>query len=401
MTSDTSLRPATASQLDWLRREVADWRAAGILDETQATAITSRYRTVREVRRRFPLGLLLLALGALFVGVGLIWLVAANLDELAPGLRFLVVAGFWLAFLLAGEVLAGRGASHGVVGALRLLAVLTFGATTFQAAQSLQVPAYEPRLVGLWSLGALLHAYASRALGPLVIGVATGTAWWVWQLLWVQGSVATSVLAFGTAAVLGISLAVLHDHRLPRFAFVWRAVATLLALVTLFIAAVPFTTTDDFEWSAWAVVGLVAAGAVAATALALTRGTARLEPAGAAGVFGLSVLLVLWDTGTDVADVDAADWGHAALSVAAYVLVAVGVAALGVLRDNPLLTVEAMIALVVFTTFQSFAVFAPIIQGAWLFVVLGVIFLATGFAFDRARRGLAATLEIDDQGAQR
>ena len=35
-----------------------------------------------------------------------------------------------------------------------------------------------------------------------------------------------------------------------------------------------------------------------------------------------------------------------------------------------------MTALVVlFTTFQSFAVFAEIIQGAWLFLVLGLIFL--------------------------
>ena len=74
-------------------------------------------------------------------------------------------------------------------------------------------------------------------------------------------------------------------------------------------------------------------------------------------------------------------------------IVAVGLAALGTLRDNPVLTVIAMMALVVFTTFQSFAVFAAIIQGAWLFVVLGLVFLATGFLFDRARRGITATLE--------
>ena len=55
-----------------------------------------------------------------------------------------------------------------------------------------------------------------------------------------------------------------------------------------------------------------------------------------------------------------------------------------------------MIALVVFTTFQSFAVFAAIIQGAWLFVVLGLVFLGTGFLFDRARRGISANLEGAD-----
>ena len=67
--------------------------------------------------------------------------------------------------------------------------------------------------------------------------------------------------------------------------------------------------------------------------------------------------------------------------------------AIGTLRDNPVLTVIAMVGLVVFTTFQAFSVFAAIVEGAWLFLVLGLIFLATGFLFDRARREIAASLE--------
>ena len=57
-----------------------------------------------------------------------------------------------------------------------------------------------------------------------------------------------------------------------------------------------------------------------------------------------------------------------------------------------------MVGLVVFTTFQSFAVFAPIVTGAWLFVVLGTVFLGTGFLFDRARRELAQVLDDDSPG---
>ena len=399
MTVDTPLRPATPDQLAWLRREVAAWRAEGLLDDAQADAITTRYREVTDTRHRLPLGRLLLALGALFVGIGLIWLVAANLDELSPALRFVVVAGFWLAFLLTGEALAVRGVSAGVVGALRLLAALAFGATIFQAAQSMQVAAYSPHLIGLWALGTLAHAYATRSVLPLLVGLVTGTVWWVWTPLWDQGTPLAAVLAFGAASAAALSVAVVHDRGLIRFAFAWRTVGILLGLVTLFMAAVPAVTAEDFVWTRWVVVVLGLAGVAVGLALVLARGTARLEPLGAAAVLGLSVLLVLWDTGTDTSDVDAADWGHAAVSVSAYVLVAVGVAALGILRDNPLLTALAMVGLVVFTTFQSFAVFAAIIQGAWLFVVLGLVFLATGYLFDRARRGLAATLE--DEGALR
>ena len=64
------------------------------------------------------------------------------------------------------------------------------------------------------------------------------------------------------------------------------------------------------------------------------------------------------------------------------------------------LTFLATAALVVFTTVQSFAVFGEIVQGAWLFVLLGVIFVGTGWLADRARRELARSL-VEDQEAQR
>ncbi|KRF35135.1 DUF2157 domain-containing protein [Nocardioides sp. Soil805] len=384
-------RDATAVQLGWLHRELADWQAAGIIGADQAAAISARYRTVRETRR-FSLGRLLLALGALFVGVGLIWLVAANLDQLPPLLRFAVVAAFWLAFLVGGELVGPR-LSTGVLGAVRLLAALTFGATIFQAAQSMQVPAYEPLLLGLWSAGTLLHAYATRSLVPLLVGIATGMVWWTWQPLADSGNGAGVVLALGTASVLAVSLAVVHDRGLDLFAAAWRTLGCALAMAALFVAAVPYTTTDGFEWNTWLVLELAAAGVAATAALVLARGNARWEPLGALGVLAFSVLMVLWDTGTDTSSVGLDDWAHAAVGVAAYVVVAVGLAALGTLRDTPVLTVIAMMALVVFTTFQSFAVFAAIIQGAWLFVVLGLVFLGTGFLFDRARRGISANLE--------
>lgn len=397
-----ALRPASRLQLSWLRRELADWQAAGIVDAEQVTAITTRYRVEEDRGARFSLGRILLALGGAFVGVGLIWLVAANLDELSPLVRFLVVAVLWLLFLLGAEALTVRTRSHGLVGAVRLMAALAFGATVFQAAQSLQVPAYEPRLVGVWAAGALLHAYGVRALMPLLVGLVTGSVWWVWQPLWDSASAAGAMAALGAAAVLGTSVAVLHDGRDDRFAFVWRSVGAGFALVTLFMAAVPAVTTDDFEWTAWLVVALVVAALAAVAAVVLGRGTSRWEPLGAAAVLGVSTLLVLWDTGTSTDVVGAADWAHASVSVAVYVLVAVAVAALGTLRDNPLLTGLAMVGLVAFTTFQSFAVFAPIVTGAWLFVVLGVVFLGTGLLFDRARRGLAASLDTDSpEGASR
>ena len=388
-------RPATPAQLEWLGRELTIWQADGLLHDDQADAILRRYHATR----RFSLARLLLALGAVFVGVGLIWLVAANLDELPPLLRFFTVASIWLALLVAGEVLHAkqlRVPSH-VVGSIRLLAALAFGAVVFQAAQSLQVPAFEPLLVGLWGAGALVHAYAVRSFGPLLVGIPTLVTWFVWQVLWDAPSAFSAVLALAVVAVAAVSVGALHERGLRRFGPVWREVGAGLALATLFAAALPFVTMSDFEWNGWLVAGLVLAAVAAASAISLVRGHARLEPIGALAVLAVSVLMVLWEAGDDAEVLTLVDWAHAAVSVVVYVAVAVGVAVLGILRNSWRLTALATVGLVVFTTFQSFAVFAQIIQGAWLFVALGLVFLGTGYLFDRARRELAATLEGEDR----
>ena len=399
MNTDVAPRPAsrsaTTAQLEWLARELKTWQADGLLHADQATAILGRYHATR----RFSLARLLLALGAVFVGVGLIWLVAANLDQLPPLLRFLAVAAIWLTLLVTGEVLHSRHRRlpSQVTGSVRLLAALAFGGVVFQAAQSLQVPAFDPVLLGVWGLGALVHAYVVRGLGPLLVGVPTLVTWFVWQVLWDVPSSLAIVLALAVAAVVAVSAGALHERWLDRFGPIWREVGAGLGLATLFVAALPAADTSGFAWDAWLVGGLVLAVVAAVAAIALAPGHARLEQAGAVAVLCGSALMVLWEAGSEPDALSLEDWAHAAVSVVVYVGVAVGVATLGILRNSSRLTVLATAGLVVFTTVQSFAVFAQIIQGAWLFLVLGLVFLGTGYLFDRARRELAANLEGIDR----
>jgi hypothetical protein len=251
--------------------------------------------------------------------------------------------------------------------------------------------------VGLWGAGAVVHAYAVRGLGPLLVGIPALVTWFVWQVVWDSTSALSAVLSLAVAAVVAVSVGALHSRGLERFAPAWREAGAALALSALFAAALPFVTPSDFVWSTWLVVGVVAATLATGAAVVLARGYARLEPLGAAGVLVVSALLVLWEAGDDAGSVALADWAHAGVSVAIYVLVAVGVAVLGTLHNSWRLTALATLGLVVFTTVQSFAVFAAIIQGAWLFVALGLVFLGTGYLFDRARRELAANLEGGDR----
>ena len=210
------------------------------------------------------------------------------------------------------------------------------------------------------------------------------------------------LLVLFAAAAVAASLAALHATRLGAsfkgFSATWREVGALLSLGALFTAALPFVTTDDFTGSTLLFAVLVAAGLAVVASAALSTDNARLEPVMALVIGVVGVLLVLWEVGSDF-DVDeqvgAAGWAHAAFGVIAYVGAAAWFAVLGVLRDSKRLTFIATAALVVFTTFQAFAVFAAIVQGAWLFVLLGLVFAATGYLADRARRQLARSLGDD------
>jgi len=118
-----ALRPASPAQLSWLRTELDAWQQEGLVDSDLAATLTARYHETK----RFSVGRLLLTLGAVFIGVGLIWLVAANLEQLPPMLRFVAVAVIWLALLASGEALATRqarqpGIPRPLVLAVRLLA---------------------------------------------------------------------------------------------------------------------------------------------------------------------------------------------------------------------------------------------------------------------------------------
>jgi uncharacterized membrane protein len=395
--------PATRSQLDWLAVQLARWQAEGLLDQAQADRISRRYHA----DHRFSLARLLLTLGAVFVGVGVIWLVAANLTGLSPVVRFGAVSVFWVACLGTSEalaasrerdVVAGARVRSPLVGAVRLLAALAFGAVVFQAAQSLQVPAYEPVLVGCWALGAFVHAYAVRATMPLVVAMLAGTTWFVWQVVQESESGLAVVLCVMTAGVVGVSAAAVHSRWAPELGPPWREMGAAFVLGGLFVAALPFFDAGDFAWTIPLVVMLALAGALAAAGL-MTRRETRLEVLVAVAAAAGAVGLVLWDAGGGDTVTDAG-MAKAAVSVVVYVLVAVGVAVVGALRESWRLTALATAALVVFTTVQSFSVFAQILEGAWLFVALGLVFLGTGFGFDRARRRLVAAV-TDDEGTDR
>ncbi len=165
-------------------------------------------------------------------------------------------------------------------------------------------------------------------------------------------------------------------------------------LLGLFVAAFPYVDVDGFTWTGAVALGLVAAVAATAAAAARATTTHRVEAIAPLAAVAAGALLVLWEPPEVVGGVVGAEgYAHALVSVAVYVVAAGWYAVLGVLRDSTRLTITATAALVLFTTVQSFAVFAPIVTGAALFLLLGIVLLGSGYLFDRGRRRLASSLE--------
>lgn len=386
-----SLRTVPPQRLEWLEQELVRWQQQSRIDAETAAAIRAQYTA----SRRFSLARLLLSLGAAFVGVGLLWLVAANIEQLSPLTRFAGVVALWLGAVVVGELLDERrsGPRDAVVGAVRLVAALAFGAVVFQAAQSLQVPAYDSGLLGAWAVGALLYAYASGAVAPLLVGIVTGTGWYLWVVVERTESVAGAVTALVLAAVLAASLAVAHNTYGQRsFAPLWRLASALLALVGLFVAALPRLGQQDDPTSAVVWVGAVLVLVAAAFAAVRADRVGKGELAAVAGAAVLAVLLLQWapPTSDRVEDLSGEALLRAVVAILVYLLAAAWFAALGVLRDARGLTQLAAAALVVFTVVQSFAVFEPILSGAALFLVLGAVLAGSGYLVDRGRRRLVA-----------
>lgn len=382
----------SARRKRWLDRELAQWRAEQLVDDAAAAAIGGRY----EASSRARVARIALLLGATMLGIGTIWLVASNLeiDEAGPLVRVAFVAGVWLALVALAEAARGRERFGALAGPLALLAALAYGATVFQVAQSLQVPAYEPWLLAAWAGGALAYAYATASAGALVVGLAAATGCYVWLLAREVDGGASFVLGLAIAAPLATAGAVLHREGTPRepFAAAWRLVAALVALLALGAAALPALLEDE----ALPELALPVAGAalvLAAVVAVRADRLGRIELAGALAVVGAAVALVLLapDVVTEPFSGEQPAPGqltHTLVASAAFLALAVGIVFLGVAHASAALTNLAIAAIVLFVAVQSFGLIAPLFSGALLVLAVGAILLVCGLLADRGRRAL-------------
>lgn len=407
-------RELSGAHLRWLEEELREWQRDGLVTDSAAETIRGRYVT----HARAKLLAVVTGLGVAFVAVGLIWLVAANLDQIDPLVRLGLVGAVWLGLAVVAEVIT----AERLQAVCRTLAAAAFGAVIFQAAQSLQVPAFESNLVACWGAGALLYAYATGSMGALAVALAACTVWFGWHTGETVRSVPQGAVTVLCAALVATSISLAHRGQLarmrPGFGGAWQIVGAIFALVGLFIATVPFGQPDQPLWQpafGWVlgitgvavVLGFVMSwrhpgvpgdrGATGAPDSSWSgsaprgRGRSEIELLVLLAALAGGTGLVLWQPSASTSAFEAPAmtpelWARTGASIVLFLAVAAWFAMLGAWREEPELTTLALVALVLFTTFQSFAVFAPIISGATLFLAVGGVMLVSGLAADRVRR---------------
>jgi uncharacterized membrane protein len=164
-----------SKQLEWLKQELAQWRAEGLVDAALAQRILARYPSAAE--RNWG-RVIFSAIGAVLVGLGVILFFAYNWQDLPKAAKLALVIG---ALVLAhgGAIGVARrpDASRGLVEGLHVLGTMLFGAGIWLVAQIYHIDEHYPNAFLVWSAGALTMAWAMPSIAQALLALFLVTFW--------------------------------------------------------------------------------------------------------------------------------------------------------------------------------------------------------------------------------
>ncbi|MFA7173741.1 MAG: DUF2157 domain-containing protein [Kiritimatiellia bacterium] len=163
--------------INWLQTEIDFWLAEGVITAAAATQLKSRYERLRQDQR--PIGLIILgALGALLIGLGIISLLAANWGDLPRDAR--VVISFLpliLSYSAALYALLRAERSLAFCEPLGIFWGLSIGAGIALISQTYHLPGELSAFLMTWMLLLVPVVYLTRSLG-CVAGYYIGLLSW-------------------------------------------------------------------------------------------------------------------------------------------------------------------------------------------------------------------------------
>ncbi|MDH4095847.1 MAG: DUF2157 domain-containing protein [Betaproteobacteria bacterium] len=164
-----------SKHLDWLKRELVQWRAEGLVDEPLAQRILARYPAATE--RNWG-RIIFSSIGAVLVGLGVILFFAYNWQALPKAAKLaLVFGGLALAHGSALAVARRPDGARGLVEGLHVLGTMLFGAGIWLVAQIYHIDEHYPNAFLVWSAGALAMAWAMPSIVQALLALCLVTFW--------------------------------------------------------------------------------------------------------------------------------------------------------------------------------------------------------------------------------
>ncbi len=213
--------PIAASRLSWLEKELARWRAGGLIDDETRARILGEYQVISAERR----GLMaLVVLAVLMCGIGLLLLIGYNWDRIPPTVKIgMILVAVAAAF--AGAAAAYARGRETLGETLAFAGTLVFGNAIWLIAQVLHIRGHFPDAFFWFGIGAL-------ACGWLVaskwIGVEAVVLFAVWLLA--EGGITPRPI-YTYLPIWGLS--VLLAYRLASPVMLYTAGLSLALWVTL------------------------------------------------------------------------------------------------------------------------------------------------------------------------
>lgn len=244
-------RPPSRAFRVALRRELAEWRAEGLVDEAVAGRLAARYG-LAEPDLAGPGLLPVYVLGALLVLAGLASLVAWHWEELPRAAKLALIGVSVGGAHLAGDRLR-RGGRHPLLGeAVTLFASLVFGVGIVLVAAIFDVKGPWYGAFGGFAVGAVAAGLLLDSTATLVAAALGGGGVWAAGFAAAQpGPLRAALVPFAVAApLLGLSL--------------WRRSPVLLAASSLGLLV---SATAAGGNQAWPLVALLAGTALLAASL--------------------------------------------------------------------------------------------------------------------------------------
>jgi uncharacterized membrane protein len=377
------------------------WQSAGVLDAETAARIRSYEQeqaspTGLTSKRLGWQGIVALILGAILLACGVVLFVSAHWDQIGPGTRFALVLALVAVFHFAGAFV--RKDFRGLSTALHAVGTVSTGAAIALVGQIFNIQEHWPAAILLWAVAALagwalLHDEAQEILTLLLI-----PAWMLSELsFYAEGHI-------GKVVYPGRFLVVWAVLYLTFFLGSRRKAVQGILFAVAAVAAVFGTAFSLLGWRSWGGQTPLSFGyqfwgwvAIAAIPLffALFKFHKSMVPVAVAVIYSIvlpwceRIWIQRWPGGT---------FQRTEPSIGAHVLVAafaVFVIWWGVRQASRALV---NLGIVWFAGAVAWFYFSDIFDkvGRSLGLIgLGVLFLAGGWALEKARRGLMARMDSE------